>query len=161
MHATVRKCTFYNTKIGDWHFIEFSSVENGGSPGEIVDCVFDGIRIHKDSRKALIACGTLYNKNISPAHVKNCKFFNAISDGGPKELIKKTTMIEYGLFGNKQKPVELIFASGCIGDTTAAPGTYTGTNPSIPTADNLNRPIGAGAKLNTENVGVRLANQDE
>ena len=161
LHATIRKCTFYNVKINDWHFIEFSAIENGGSPGEVVDCIFDGIRIHKESRKALIACGTLYNKNISPAFVKNCKFYNAISDYGPKELIKKTTMVEYGLFGNKQKPVELVSVSGIAGDTTAVPGTYVGSNPSIPTTDNLNRPIGGGAKLNTEVVGVQLANQAE
>ena len=162
LHTIIRKCAFYNVKIDDYpHFIEFSACENRGSPGEICDCVFDGIRIRKNAHGTLIACDASDKSGLTPAYVKNCKFYNAISDIGPKELIKRTTMVQSGFFGNKLKPMELVSVSGNIGDLTAVPGTYLGSNPSIPTKDDLNRPIGSGAKLNTEIVGVQLANQGE
>ena len=159
LRAMIRKCAFYNVKIDDYpNFIEFSASENRGSPGEISNCIFDGIRLRKNAHGTLIACNTMDKSGLTPAYVKNCKFYNAISDFGPKELIKKTIMVQAGLFGNKQKPIELVSVSGNVGDMTAAPGNYLGSNPSIPKVDDLNRPIGGGAKLDTETVGVKLTN---
>lgn len=161
--ASIRKCTFYNSKIKrSGNLIEFLACEGKSSTGEVVDCTFDGTRFGKESSRGfLIATDTIYTKKIVPAVVKNCKFMNAVSDDKPKELIKKFTLVTYGLLASKQKLIETTVVTGCTGELVTHQGAYAGSNPIVPKVDNNNRPIGGGATLDRKQVGTKTLTQDE